>query len=118
MIKVRFNLGAGENHQKWKVTWADRTHVYLDPNRVSLIMRGCTLKNRHQSALKIFNGHSKFVCAWIECDDLQIVDPVPVNGPQLKYNPRVKPNWMLADSIVDGARFDELVTNERNIFVQ
>lgn len=117
MIRVRFNLGAGKNFKKWKVEWDDGAVAYLDPNHVSISMRGCNLKNREASARKIFEGHDKFVCAWIECESIEIKDPVPVDGPQAKYNPRVQPNWMVEGSIADNAQFAQLVTNGRNVYI-
>lgn len=117
MIKVRFNLGAGPRYKKWKVEWPDKRVEYLDPNLVSLVMTSCTLRNREVSAQKIFKGHQKFVCAWIECESIEIKDPIPIEGPQVKYNPKLKPNWNLEGANVDGCNFKELVTNGRQVFV-
>jgi hypothetical protein len=117
MIRVRFNLGAGPRYKKWKIEWPDKGVEYLEPAHVSLQMRGCVLRNRAASARKIFEGHSKFVCAWIECESITITDPVTVDGPQVKYNPRVSPNWELAGSNVDGSQFNQLITNGRSVFI-
>lgn len=117
MIRVRFNLGAGKNFKKWKVQWDTGAVAYLEPDHVSLVMRGCKLKNRPTSARRIFEGHEKFVCAWIECSSIEIKDPIPVDGPQAKYNPRRQPNWTVNESIVDGASFEQLVTNGRNVYI-
>jgi len=117
MIRVRFNLGAGPNYKKWKIEWPDKRVEYLEPSLVTLVMRDCELRNHKTSAQKIFEGHQKFVCAWIECESIEIKDPVPVSGEPVKYNPRVAPHWMLGPINVDGAKFKELVTNCRNVFI-
>ena len=117
MIKVRFNLGAGPRYKKWKIEFESGIAEYLDPTRHSLILRGCTLKNREASAQKIFEGHQKFVCAWIECDTIEIREPLSVTGAEVKYNPRVMPHWTIDGTNVDGAKFNELITSGRNVFI-
>lgn len=117
MIRVRFNLGAGPRYKKWKVEWQNGEVKYLEPSHVTLVMGGCTLRNREASAQKIFEGHNKFVCAWIECESIEIKDPISISGEPVKYNPRVAPHWMLGPVNVDGAKFNELITNGRNVFV-
>lgn len=117
MIRVRFNLGSGPRYKKWKIEWPDKRVDYLEPAHVSLVMRDCYLRNRPLSAQKIFDGHQKFVCAWIECESLEVKDPVSVSGPELKYNPRVQPNWCLDGINVDGTHYNELITNNRAVFI-
>lgn len=95
MYKVRFNLGRGENFKKWKVTGPDKEVQYLDPNEVSLVLIKATLFNKKGSAEKIYNGHNKFVCAWIKCEDLQITTQYKYqeNLSEINYNPKIAPNW-------------------------
>jgi hypothetical protein len=98
-IKVRFNLGRGENYMKWKVEYTDGTVSYYSPTDYQLIMKNCVAKNNKKTAEKIFNGEHKTVCAWILCDEIEVKKDgfVPYdtyNCPSLKYNPREEPNWV------------------------
>lgn len=93
--KVRFNLGAGKNYMKWKIEGPDGT-AYYSPNEVQIIMMNCQLKNQKSTAQKIHDGAHKTVCAWIKCGSLVVTQDQPfneTNATQLKYNPRVRPNW-------------------------
>lgn len=117
IVKVRFNLGAGPRYKKWKVEWPTGEVKYLEPAAVSLVMTGCRLSNRPGSAQKIFDGHQKFVCAWIECDSVEITEPIPIAGPILSYNPRVSPHWLLNGADVDGTRYETLATYDRIVFI-
>jgi hypothetical protein len=93
--KVRFNLAKGKTFMKWKVE-DDSNVLYLDPNRWSLIMRGCVLHNNKNKAIEIFNGANKDVCAWINVSELEIHSSEFFNiemGDPLYYNPKVSPYW-------------------------
>lgn len=102
-IKVRFNLSRGKNYMKWKVEYPDGTVFYFDPINVQLVMTDCTLKNHKKTAEKIHNGANKSVCAWVLCKTLNlninkdIRDFWNVNTKQIRYNPKVQPNWMIDD---------------------
>ena len=119
-MKVRFNLGAGKNFMKWKVSEDKNTHHYYEPSEVVLVMHGCKLRNQKGTAKKIFDGANKTVCAWVDCDSVEVVKksvaPVFEEGNRVSYNPRVKPFWMELDANVDGKKYDTLVSNDRNIF--
>lgn len=122
-IKVRFNLGAGKNYMKWKVERPSGTS-YHDPNEVQLVLSGCYLKNNRQTARKIFNGTHKTVCAWIYCESVSInyldhpdhrITPNP--DQQLKYNPRVTPNWVLNDKNVDDNSIDRIYSVNNKLYM-
>ena len=115
--KVRFNLGRGTNYMKWKVESKDGI-FYYDPEEVSLIMTGCTLKNYKKTAEKIYNGGEKVVCAWVLCNDLTISKiQTDVSGKhQIKYNPRVTPNWTLNNNIVDNTDYCTIWSSGRKLF--
>ena len=112
-IKVRFNLSAGKNYMKWKVEYPDRKPEYYDPNEFQLVLGGCTLKNYRTTAQKIHDGANKTVCAWVLCTIITIykADEIATdNLPQIKYNPRVRPNWMWDDEVMDGCSLHTMVS--------
>ena len=69
--RIRFNLAKGKTFMKWKVE-DDSNVLYLDPDKWSLIMRGCVLHNNRKKAEEIFNGANKDVCSWIDVSELEI----------------------------------------------
>lgn len=118
-FKVRFNLGRGPNYMKWKVQHPDGVVEYFRPTEVQLIMDGCTTKNHKATALKIFNGANKTVCAWVLCKELEIrrekfVKDKPAK--RLKYNPRVNPHWTYQDREVDNEHFERLYTVDFGLY--
>ena len=104
-IKVRFNLGRGANYMKWKIQYPNGEIQYHSPSEVQLVMRGCQLRNHKGVAQKIFNGGEKVVCAWVLCDEIEIVEKdftqFDTFCDRIKYNPRVQPNWLLNGEVVD-----------------
>jgi hypothetical protein len=125
-IKVRFNLGAGENYMKWKIDIPGQDARYLDPQGVQLRMTGCTLRNSPATAAKIHAGANKSVCAWILCDQISILS-AELESPsitQLKnfeplaYNPRVQPNWLCCGTNVDGESYDNIISMGKTLFVE
>jgi hypothetical protein len=119
MYKVRFNLGRGDNFKKWKVTGPDKEVQYLDPEKVSLVLIKSTLFNKKASAEKIHNGHNKFVCAWVKCEDLQITDKYKFNDnlTEISYNPKVAPHWQdVQGKDIDGKYFGTLRTLGNKVF--
>ena len=97
-------MGRGINYMKWKVQYPNGVVEYHSPSEVQLILKGCQLRNHKGVAKKIFNGGEKVVCAWVLCKDISIVDKFIQFDKicdRLKYNPRVQPNWILNDEIVD-----------------
>lgn len=123
-IKVRFNLARGTNYMKWKIQYPTGTIQYVSPTSTQLIMKGCTLKNSKKTAQKIFNGEHKTVCAWVLCDSIDVkydgfeaYDTYPMCV-GLKYNPRIKPNWVYDDRIdADNLKFIEIGTVDYKLFV-
>ena len=118
-IKVRFNLSAGKNYMKWKVEYPDRKPEYYDPNEVQLLLGGCTLKNHRKTAQKIYEGANKTVCAWVLCDHIQIflAGTLKVGDkPQFKYNPRVRPNWMWGEEVIDGCHYHTIMSHSNKLY--
>lgn len=113
---VRFNLGAGVNFMKWKLTYPSGYARYFDPATHSILLTGCKLRNSPATALKIFNGQNKTVCAWIEADSFEVRKTVSeVTGTPVMYNPRVCPNWVADDMNADNKRFKSIVTTGRRL---
>lgn len=112
MYKVRFNLSRGKRYKTWKITHPDGSVEYLHPNEISLSMKKCILYNRKKTALKIFNGANKTVCAYVKCEDLDIIyDLDCVLGNKISYNPRIYPNWVDHNGDdIDGKSIDEIVS--------
>ena len=78
--KVKFNLGRGDNYMKWKVIGSDKSIRIFDPEKGSLVMRGCKLINKKGGAKKIYNGANKFVVAWILCDSVEFIEDLPLGS--------------------------------------
>jgi hypothetical protein len=116
-IKVRFNLGKGKNYMKWKAEFPTHSEYY-SPDEHTLFLFGCQLKNHKKTAEKINQGANKSVCAWILCDQLFLGQNVklPDGGTQLKYNPRVQPNWMADEAIVDNEAYESIWSDGRKLF--
>lgn len=117
-VKVRFNLSAGKNFMKWKVQGPDGIQ-YLEPSEVTLKLTNCQLKNGRATALKIFNGAHKTVCAWVLCESVEITKAQPMDEScmtQLKYNPRVLPYWTHDGVNADGSLYDTIVSNGKSLF--
>lgn len=120
MLTVRFNLERGNDFMKWKITDSSTGRaLYFPYDEVTLIMHECILKNRKRSAKKIFDGHSKFVCAWIQCKYVEVVPSVELDGLRVMYNPRVNPYWTdeLTGKDIDGKKFSMLTTCKNNVFI-
>ena len=111
-IKVRFNLGAGSNYKKWKITYPSGNIEYHVPANVQLVMKKCQLKNSYKIASKIFNGGNKQVCAWILCEEIDVViknyNQSDITGKRIKYNPRIQPNWLIDETNVDGLKVNQI----------
>ena len=125
-IKVRFNLGRGENYMKWKIEYPSGQVSYYSPTSIQLILKGCTLKNGRKTAMKIFNGENKTVCAWVLCEDITVrysgfeqFDDPELKLQRLKYNPKRLPFWTIGDSdvCIDGATIDEIATVDSKLFI-
>ena len=118
-IKVRFNLGTGKNYMKWKIEYPDGEVKYLHPTDVQLNMHDCILKNYKTTAQKIFDGANKTVCAWVLCKEIEIRTENFQSETQnkIRYNPRVQPNWIYDGEIVDGKKFDNIISVDYGLYI-
>ena len=119
-IKVRFNLSRGVNYLKWKVEYPDGNVMYYYPTGVQLVMGDCTLKNYKKVAEKIHNGANKSVCAWVLCKTLELKfdNFITDNTTQLKFNPRVQPNWIINGEVSDGKKLDNIHSIGHSLFTK
>lgn len=110
---------------KWKVEFPDNSVLYCDPDGVEITMGDCILKNRKSTADKIYNGANKSVCAWILCKTLninvnpklsKIKDYVTDDTERVRYNPKVKPNWLIGDEVSDGKKLDEIRSIGKSLY--
>jgi hypothetical protein len=108
--KVRFNLSKGRNYMKWKVEFPDGNVMYYYPTGIQLVMGNCTLKNHKKTADKIYGGANKSVCAWILCDtlELKVDDFIQDDSTQIRYNPKVQPNWLINGEVSDNKNLDSI----------
>jgi hypothetical protein len=120
MYKVRFNLGAGKMFMTWKITDPSGNHKYYQPNEVVLKMKGCNLYNNITGATKIFEGANKYVVAWVQAEEVEVLEQnqLEMAFDKVSYNPRVTPNWELNGENVDGQTFEALVSIGRELFLQ
>ena len=127
MYKVRFHLAQGENFMKWQIksrvndgTGARDVIEYHDPEEVTLLMSKCKLRNQASTAKKINEGANKTVCAWIDCENVRVLDrkiPQTHIDDFVRFNPRIKPYWMgrnQSDNL-DNQEIETLWTDGRNI---
>ncbi len=123
-FKVRFHLAKGANFMKWQITSPCGNIEYFDPIDTQLTLKGCVLKNHKKVAQTIFNGANKTVCAWVLCEEIEIntlgnfvqADNKDQSN-KVRYNPRVTPNWVYDGVVVDGCKFEQLVSVDRGLYI-
>lgn len=121
MYKVRFHLAQGENFMKWQVKNVRTGDVeYLEPEKYTIAMHVCKLRNQKATAEKINEGANKTVCAWIECEKVLITKREIPESPidwELRFDPRIKPQWTdgSGEGDYDNQEFDFLWTKGRKI---
>lgn len=123
MYKVRFHLGRGDHFMKWQVKHPDGTVEYHRPEQRQLAMFNAKLKVQLGTSTKIHEGACKTVCAWIECEELQVLGQPNIVKPcendfYVRFNPRHNPNWTdKLGNIMNDSLFELLVTDDRSVFV-
>jgi hypothetical protein len=130
-MKVRFHLQRGINYKKWQVRDKDNNVgkdivTYYDPDTDYLLMVDCKLKNSEKIATRIFNGSNKTVCAWIECESIELLSETEYDSNlnfnlnelvEIKYNPRDNPYWVLDDKNVDGYEIKSCITKGNKVYI-
>jgi hypothetical protein len=127
-FQVRFHLGKGANYMCWQVKDNRNKGVeYYAPSNVSLELTNCTLRNSVPTAMKIFNGQSKTVCAWVECDMIDVhykkspsfSKPNIRNMDKYKYNPKKHMHWFTKrNNNADNKDLKKMHTNNRALYGQ
>ena len=122
MHKIRFHLARGDNFMKWQVKSDDGTVEYFRPEQRQIAMFNAKLKVQLGTSKKIHDGACKTVCAWVQCDEVQITKNDLINPCEndfyVRFNPRHNPNWTdRYSNIMNDEKFDILVTDDRSIFV-
>ena len=111
----------------WQVTDKKSGGVreYYHPDKVEIVMYRAKLGNQPATARKIFEGQNKTVCAWVECDAVDInyksspnFQPIDTQElTQYKYNPRKNPHWFTdTDFNKDNTTYIKLTTQQNRIY--
>ena len=107
---------------KWQVKSSDGTVEYFRPEQRQIAMFNAKLKVQLGTSKKIHDGACKTVCAWIECDEFQVIGQADLIKPAendfyVRFNPRHNPNWTdRYSNIMNDEEFEVLVTEDRSIF--
>ncbi len=133
-FQVRFHLGKGPNYMCWQVKDHGVNPAanngrpdtdYYAPSNVSLELTNCVLKNSPATAMRIYNGSHKTVCAWVECDMVDVhykKDPSfkkvdTKNLRKFKYNPKKNMHWFTSkQSNQDNKALKKMYTNSRALY--
>tara|TARA_R110000764_G_scaffold542_8_gene2093 strand:- start:4493 stop:6352 length:1860 start_codon:yes stop_codon:yes gene_type:complete len=116
-FKVRFHLGRGENYMKWKIEDVEnKTDKFYDPEKVNLVLSDCKLTNQPTTANKIFTGQmNKAPIAYVQCNEVSVIE----KDDQIRYNPRVAPNWINKEQDnIDNTSYDQVVSEGRSLFAE
>lgn len=127
MYKIRFHLGRGDDFMKWQVRTlvSDGSDLvqYFEPEKYQLAMFNAKLKVQLGTSKKIHEGACKTVCAWVECEQLQILGSADFVKPNVsdfyvRFNPRVNANWIdMHNNIMNDEEYSLVVTQDRSLFV-
>jgi hypothetical protein len=119
MYRVRFNLGRGVNYKKWKIlNIKSKEILIIDPFEKQLELVDCKLINNKKAANNIFNGHNKYVCSWIECKNVNIIELETSIFKEVSYNPKIAPNWVNSvGEDIDFKTFSKLVTKNNKVYI-
>lgn len=120
--RVRFHLARGDNYMKWQVfDKQENTKDYFDPESKSIIMIDCILGNNPATAQRILDGENKTVCAWVACDDVMVVDSLPLSSTSgmthYKFNPKKNPHWFTeTHNNRDNMTFTKMITESKKVY--
>jgi len=127
-FQVRFHLGRGANYMCWQVKdHRNKGIEYYAPSTCSLELTNCTLRNSPSTAMRIYNGNAKTVCAWVECDmvdvnykkDPSFTKPPIKNMDKYKYNPKKHMHWFTKrNNNADDKNLKKMHTNNRSLYGQ
>ena len=120
MFQVRFHLGAGEHFRHWQIRGPDGV-AYVDPETHSVVLTGCTLKNRRGIAEKVLKDQRRDVCGHVLCESVEVVESVrkPL-GRVVHFDPKVTPYWTVEglDGPQDGLKIERLASSGRRLRIE
>jgi hypothetical protein len=123
MYKVRFHLGRGAHFMKWQIKNTETDTVsYVNPSENQIAMMNATLKVQPSTAKKIHEGACKTVCAWIQCEAVQILPAhIKVNDHdyRIQFNPKHCPDWINSwnGDVISNDEYNLIITNDRSLYV-
>mgnify|MGYP003630881510 FL=1 len=132
MYKIRFHLGRGKHFMHWQIksklntgdgTGAKEIVNYVDPSENQIAMMNATLKVQPSTAKKIHEGACKTVCAWIQCEAVQILpaNRLKVNDHdyRIQFNPKHRPDWINSwnGNVISNDEYNLIFTNDRSLYV-
>jgi hypothetical protein len=104
---------------KWQLK-AGQNVYYYDPDDTQLILFNCILRNQQATAIKIHQGKNKTVCAWVDCDFVEVLPATSeIHDLEIiQYNPKVVPYWRDSNGLnIDNSKFAELRSFGKNLFI-
>ena len=131
---VRFHLGrdkdySGNSHfMHWRIEKMSIECVGFTPTEgFVFVMTNAFLRNRLGAAKKIHSGKTKTVCAWVECEAIELVETkdFQVQGQRVHYSPAKLPYWHLKhtegnkeiNTNVDYTQYERLISVNNQIFI-
>jgi len=108
---------------KWQVKSDDGTVEYFRPEERQLAMFNSKLRVQLGTSNKIHEGACKTVCAWIECEDFQVLGKSDLIKKNLgdfsvRFNARVNPNWGdPGNNRSNEEEFHLIMSEDRSLFV-
>ena len=81
-------------------------------------LTACKLRNQPALARKIHEGADKDVCAWVDCESVDVLPATAGGGDPVLYNPRRVPYWTNeSGDNLDNRKFDTLISDGRMLRV-
>ena len=116
---IRFHLARGANYMNFSVEdTTTKQVVFVDPERYSILMSDCFLRNQVGTANKIFAGNKKKPCAWVMCNSFKLSPLQSVTGAKLSFNPRSAPYWTdTTGANIDKTKYPALITSKTSVYV-
>lgn len=103
---------------KWQLK-AGQNVYYYDPDDTQLFLFNCILRNQQATAIKIHQGKNKTVCAWVDCDFVEVLPATSeIHDLELiQYNPKVVPYWRDSNGLnIDNFKFAQLRSFGKNLY--
>lgn len=117
MYKVRFHIGAGRHFRHWQIKGPEGVR-YVDPETHSIVLTGCTLRNRRGVAEKVLKDQKRDVCGHVLCESVEVLEGVPEPvGRVVHFDPKVVPFWTVEGEVgsMDGRKIRRLASSGRRL---